>query len=106
MKISYSRLFVKDINEIADYIQNVLCNPASAKKLKISFFSEVKRLAESPYLGEALPPGFRIDNNDLRKLVFKNYLIIYRVTDQIIAERVLYGRRDWLRILSADSQNL
>ncbi len=106
MNISYSRLFVKDINEIAEYITNELCNPTAAEKLKVAIFDEVDRLSDSPFLGEALPPSFRINNQDLRRLVVKKHIIIYRVTDQIIAERVLYGRRDWMSILSSGSQNL
>ena len=106
MKISYSRLFIKDINEIAGYIENELCNPSSARKLKVAIFSEVKRLSGSPFLGEALPPAFRIDNKDLRKLVYKNYLMIYRVDEQITIERLFLGRQDWMNILSSDNQNL
>ena len=98
MNISYSRLFVKHINEIAEYITNELCNPTAAEKLKVAIFDEVDRLSDSPFLGEALPPSFRINNQDLRRLVVKKHIIIYRVTDQIIAERVLYGKRDWMNI--------
>ena len=100
MKISYSRLFTDDVNAIADYIEKQLYNPSSAMKIKSGIFAEVKRLADSPYLGEPLPPVFRINNQDLRKLVFVNYIIIYRVTDQIVAERVFYGRQDWMRLLN------
>lgn len=106
MNISYSRLFVKDINEIAEYITNEFCNPLAADKLKKEIFNEVDRLSDSPFLGESLPPSYRINNQDLRRLVVKKHIIIYRVTDQIIAERVLYGRRDWMNILSSGGQNL
>ena len=106
MKIKYSRLFVKDVNEIADYIANELNNPSSAKKLKASFFKEVKRLSDSPFLGETLPSPFLVYGKNIRRLVFKNYLIIYSVSEQIVAERLLYARRDWMCILSSDSQNL
>ena len=106
MKITYSRLFVKDVNDIADYISNELNNPTSAKKLKASFYEEIKRLSDSPFLGEALPSPYRVYGRNIRRLVFKNYLIIYSVSDVIVVERLLYARRDWMSILGCDSQNL
>ena len=105
MMIKYSPQFARDVKVIADYIRDDLGNPMAAEKLRSAFFQEAKRLSDSPYLGEALPSGFRINNQNLRRLVFKNYLIIYRVTDLVVAERVLYARRDWMRILS-ENQNL
>lgn len=104
MKISYSKLFISDVNEIAHYIENHLYNSTSARKIKSGIFAEVRRLSESPYLGEPLPPAFRFGNQDLRKLVFRNYLIIYRVSDQVIAERLFYGRQDWMGILSGNQE--
>ena len=100
MKILYSNAFVEDIRKISSYITNELSNPQASEKLINSFFNEVRRLEESPYLGEQLPPFLRIGAADLRRLVFRNYIIVYRVTEEaIIAERVFYGRRDWAAIL-------
>ena len=105
MKILYSNAFVEDIRDISSYITNELGNPQASEKLLNSFFSEVKRLEESPFLGEQLPPFLRISGVDLRRLVFKNYIIIYRVeTETVIAERVFYGRRDWFSILLGETE--
>ena len=102
MKITFSRLFAKDVKDIADYIENELNNPSSAKKLKASFYEEIKRLSDSPFLGEALPSTYQIYGRNIRRLVFKNYLIIYSVSEVITAERLLYARRDWMNILKSD----
>lgn len=106
MKIIYSRLFANDVNDISDYVANELKNPSSAQKLKASFYEEIKRLCDSPYLGEALPPLYQTYGRNVRRLVFKNYLIIYSVSDVIVAERLLYARRDWMGIFKPESQNL
>jgi plasmid stabilization system protein ParE len=38
--------------------------------------------------------------NDYRYLVSGNYLIFYKIEDEYISvNRILYGRRDYLRIL-------
>ena len=100
MKILYSNAFIDDIRGISSYITDELANPQASEKLINGFFSEVKRLEESPYLGEQLPPFLKIGAADLRRLVFRNYIIVYRVTEKtVIAERVFYGRRDWVAIL-------
>ena len=103
MRIFYSNAFIEDVQRIASYISDELHNPQSAEKLVNIFFDEVKRLEKSPFLGEQLPGFLRIGDADLRRLVFKNYIIVYRVTgDMVIAERVFYGRRDWTLILLGD----
>ena len=100
MKILYSNAFVEGLRDISSYVSEKLNNPQAAEKLINSFFNEVKCLEESPFLGEQLPQLLRIGNADLRRLVFKNYIIVYRVTDDmVVAERVFYGRRDWASIL-------
>ncbi|MBO6001665.1 MAG: type II toxin-antitoxin system RelE/ParE family toxin [Spirochaetales bacterium] len=106
MIIKYSRQFIEDVSEISNYVSNELNNPSSAEKLKASFFEEIERLSDSPFLGEALPPPFQVFGRNLRRLVFRNYLIIYSVSEQIVIERVLYAKRDWMRLLSPESQNL
>ena len=73
MKILYSNAFVEDIRKKSSYITNELSNPQASEKLINSFFNEVRRLEESPYLGEQLPPFLRIGAADLRRLVFRNY---------------------------------
>ena len=105
MKILYSNAFVEDIRDISSYIANELSNPQASENLINGFFTEVKRLEESPFLGEQLPPFLRIGGVDLRRLVFKNYIIVYRVTaEMIIAERVFFGRRDWISILTEKTE--
>ena len=100
MRILYSNAFAEDIAEISQYVEHQLNNPTAAAALKSGFHKEVKRLEESPYLGEQLPQFLRIGNADFRRLVFKNYIIVYRVTENaVVAERVFYGRRDWISIL-------
>ena len=100
MKILYSHAFIDDVAGISRYVEHELNNPKAATSLKSGFFDEIQRLKESPFLGEQLPSFLRVGNADLRRLVFKNYIIVYRVIDEtVIAERIFYGRRDWISIL-------
>ena len=45
-------------------------------------------------------------NSDYRYLVIGNYMVFYRVAGKdVFIDRVLYGRRDYLRILFANQQD-
>ena len=59
----------------------------------------VDRLEAFPKMGTPLAADANADS-DYRFLVSGNYLIFYRVCgNDVYADRILYGRRDYLRIL-------
>ena len=66
---------------------------------------DVDRLESHAEIGAALSSIADIES-DYRFLVTGSYLTFYRVRDNdIYVDRVLYGRRDYLRILFGDVQD-
>ena len=105
MKLVFSKSVVEDIDSVIDYIGNNLSNPSAADSFKKTLFERIDMLKESPFLGERLPDRLQIEDSDFRRLVVKNYILVYEVTDSaVIIQRLFYGRREWMAILN--NQNL
>lgn len=90
-----------ELEKIADYISDSLCNPIAA----VNFLDKVKScyttLSETPLIYQVCE---NIGNGDkeYRKVVINNYLLIYRVDDNSKTVYVLhffYGRRDYFDII-------
>ena len=79
----------RDLLEIWEHIADD--NPSSADRLLDMLDARINRLAEHPFLGPARPDIRR----DLRYLVCDNYLVLYRVLDDVVeVVRVLHGARN------------
>lgn len=96
-KIDYSPRALKDLDEIWDYIEFELCNPSAAQ-------NTVDGIASFPESGAKLVFENGLDSG-YRYVVFKNYLAFYRVrpNNVVYVDRVIYGGRDYMRILSPES---
>ncbi|MDW7657096.1 MAG: type II toxin-antitoxin system RelE/ParE family toxin [Bacillota bacterium] len=91
-----------DLAEIISYISQELCNPQAAINLVSSITKKIRRLSDHPGMGTPLSSAVDIQT-DYRFLVCGHYLIFYRYESEIIyVSRVLYGRRDYTRILFGD----
>ncbi|MHB1254324.1 MAG: type II toxin-antitoxin system RelE/ParE family toxin [Candidatus Humimicrobiaceae bacterium] len=91
-----------DLVEIKSYISQDLCNQQAAENLVSKIINKISGLSEHPGIGAPLSSEVDI-NTDYRFLVCANYLIFYRCEDEIVfVSRILYGRRDYTRILFAD----
>ena len=98
-KIKYSRLAHLDLEEIGDYIAGDLKNPIAAWNTVNRIQDAVDRLADFPELGALLAVHYDAAGS-YRFLVCGNYLTFYRVVDDVVyIDRVLYGRRDYMKIL-------
>ena len=91
----------EDLRDMIAYIKNELLEPTIALKYAQTIKNEIKKL-------EQLPERFAVIDIDskecenIRKLVVKNYVIFYRISEvektvQIL--RILYGGSDWKNIL-------
>lgn len=88
--------------EIKSYISQDLCNQQAAENLVSKIINKISDLSDHPGVGSPLSSVVDI-NTDYRFLVCANYLIFYRCEDEIVfVSRILYGRRDYTRILFAD----
>lgn len=102
-KILYSKESRRDLDEIWNYIASELQNPAAAERIVNNIMDAVDRLVDFAEAGASLDSVANVES-DYRFLVTGNYLTFYRVYEnEVFVDRVLYGRRDYLRILFGDT---
>ena len=101
MKVSvkFSPEALKDLDGIYDYIANVLKSPDAADNTINKILDKTDLLSDNPEIGTQL-----FFENDLfscyRYMVSDNYLAFYRITNEsVFVDRVIYGKRDYLKIL-------
>ena len=99
-KIGYSPRALKDLDEIWDYIEFELCNPSAAQNTVDGIMDKVDGIASFPEFGAKLVFENGLDSG-YRYVVFKNYLAFYRLRSNnvVYVDRVIYGGRDYMRIL-------
>lgn len=102
-KISYTAEALRDMDDIWDYIAFDLQNISAAERTVTKIMDTVDQLA---LFAEAGAPLASVSdaNSEERFLVCGNYLVFYRADgNDVFIDRVLYGRRDYLRALFSDS---
>lgn len=105
-KIYVSKAARRDLDEIWDYIASELQNISAAERTVSRILDAVDRLGEFAETGAPLSSIADTDS-DYRFLVSGNYLIFYRAyRREVYVDRVLYGRRDCLRILLGDIEGM
>ena len=94
----------EDISEIKAYIAEDLENPQAALSTVMKITKTIRMLQDHALIGTPLSAVADV-NSDYRYLVSGSYMVFYRVAGKdVFVDRVLYGRRDYLRILFADTQ--
>ena len=100
-KLQVSPAAQRDLQEIKFYIASDLDNPTAALSIVKKITKRIHGLLDHPLMGAPLSSVCNADNDE-RFLVSGKYLIFYRVSyhgAEIYIDRVLYGGRDYLRIL-------
>ncbi len=98
-KIHYSKESRRDLDEIWDYTSFELQNISAVERTVNRIMDAVDQLADFAELGAPLSSIADVDS-DYHFLVTGSYLTLYRVYgNDIYVDRVLYGRRDYLRTL-------
>ncbi len=91
-----------DLVAIKNYISDELHNPQAAINLITKITKKIRGLLEYPEIGSSLAAVIDIQT-EYRFLICNNYLIFYRYEDEAVyIIRILYGRRDYLRVLLND----
>lgn len=91
-----------DLAEIKEYISEKLGNTTVALSTVGKITKAIRILQNHALAGPALSSVADVES-DYRYLVRGNYLIFYRVQgNEVYVDRVLYGCRDYLRILFSD----
>lgn len=102
-KIHYAVEARRDLDDIWDYIVTDLCNASAAERVVNDILDVVEQLENFSETGALLASIANVDS-DYRFIVSGNYLIFYRVSGMdVYVDRILYGRRDYLRILFGDT---
>lgn len=84
---------------IKEYITAELENPAAALNTVANITKAMRNLVDFPDIGTRISHTVEVQA-DYRYLVSGNYLVFYRQEgDRVYVVRVLYGRRDYLKIL-------
>lgn len=104
-KVEFSPEAINDLQQIKNYITNELCNEQAAVSTLNKIINHIHILENFPESGAMLSSIVNIDIN-YRFLVCGNYTAFYRVdSETVYIVRVIYGRRDFIRILFGKPYN-
>lgn len=102
LKLRINPVALQDLKEIKAYINDKLCNPDAALRVVGDIIKTYERLTELPSIGKKLSAVIDVET-DFRYCVSGSYLIFYRIDSEYVSiYRILYGRRDYTRILFGD----
>lgn len=102
--LKYSPSALQDLDDIWEYINSDLCNPDAADNTINTILDKTETLRKFPHSGTPLDAISRI-HSDYRFITANNFLAFYRVhNDVVYIDRVLYERRDCLRILLGNNR--
>ena len=93
-----------EMREIYWYIARELNQPTAAARRISLIEAAIQSLKETP-ASRALVRDAYLASKGYRMVVVKNHLVFYIVREEeraVSVMRVLYGRRDWMRLLRAD----
>jgi len=97
----------EDMRDIYCYIAYELENPTAAKNRIAAIQHAIEQLKHSP--DGALVRNEYLALKGYRMLVVRSHLIFYVVnkhTREVFVRRIMYGRRDWQRILTNDASDI
>ncbi len=93
-----------DLEEIKAYIAEELENPSAALATVSRITKNMRLLQTHALVGAPLSSVADVES-DYRFLVSGNYMVFYRAYgNTVYVDRVLYGRRDYLRVLFGDTE--
>jgi len=99
IKLLYTPQALNDLHEIRSYINEELLNPSASVNVLARITNKIRSLAEFPLMGSALSSIADVVT-DYRYLVCGHYTAFYRYdSDAVYIIRILYGRRDFMKIL-------
>jgi toxin ParE1/3/4 len=94
-----------DLENIKEYISETLCNPIAAQRTVKKIVDDYTLLKVSPFMGAPLSSKVAV-KTDYRYLVSGNYIVFYKADENYVSiYRILYGRRDYIKILFGNFTN-
>lgn len=105
VKVNVSPEARNDLREIKKYIAKELYSPKAADNTISKIMKRIRELSDFPEIGSRLESVTDIQS-DYRFLVCGNYTAFYRYDKKAVyVDRVMYGRRDFMKILFSDSSD-
>lgn len=102
--IYYAPEAVRDLDQIWEYISEDLQNPNAAESTINGITGAIDNLSHFPKMGAALSSIVPIES-DYRFIHYGKYIVFYRVqTNNVYIDRILYGKRNYLKILFSDDE--
>ncbi|MCL2298087.1 MAG: type II toxin-antitoxin system RelE/ParE family toxin [Proteobacteria bacterium] len=90
-----------DLRDIVRYVSAQLFSPITALKMLAVFEGALSSLSKMPQK-HPLVIDDRLSSMGYRKLIVKNHIVFFTINEKekvVDVERILYARRDWLRML-------
>ena len=100
-RVDVSEVAENDLHDIVRYIASQFSAPVTALHMMELLEETMASLSEMPQRFPLLADG-RLSQMGYRKLAVKNYIVLFSIDEKngvVDVERILYARRDWLRIL-------
>ncbi|ACV63023.1 addiction module toxin, RelE/StbE family [Desulfofarcimen acetoxidans DSM 771] len=100
-RVDISEPAENDLRDIVRYIASQLSAPTSALHMMELLEEAMVGLSDMPQRCP-LVADEHLSQMGYRKLPVKNYVVFFSIDERnkvVDVERILYGRRDWLRIL-------
>jgi toxin ParE1/3/4 len=98
---------LRDMRAAAAYIAGVLKDPDAAERLLDAAEKAVAALAVSPCRHPKVKDSW-LAGRGVRFFPVRNHIVVYAVREtkrQVVVLRFLYGRRDWISLLSGRGGN-
>ena len=93
-----------DLLEIREYIEQEFESPDAALKMVAGITKRLRELEKHGKLGARLSSVTDVES-EYRFLVCGNYRAFYRYEeDMVYVDRILYGRRDYMRVLFSEDE--
>lgn len=98
-EVIFTDIAKEELEEIYEYISEHLLEVGAANKLMDEIEQSILRLEQNPY--SCVEVHIKPHNNVYRKLVIDNYIALYEIEEtykQVVIYRVVYGKRDYLKM--------
>lgn len=98
-KLKYLSLAQKDLNDIIDYIVDIIKEPKAALDLVDLLDGSILRLQQFPYACRVYQ-FIELLQLEYRMLIVKNYLVFYVVNEDVVEiHRIIYAKMDITKII-------
>ena len=101
MKLRYTPAAMLDLQEIRDYICDVLMNSDAARNVLTNIAASCGKLKDQPYMGVELRKKLNREI-DGYCMISGKYVVIYDVDEAVSILRVLDSRTDYVKVLFSE----